>query len=281
MDSTKLGFPSISIVDDGAQIGLQEPVANVLFLGEPAAVFVTRFFHEVAAQSDKVASGGAARFKDRWDRILGRLESYVRTQSDCNFLTYWLADFEKAQERLPLDAAYAAACRSLSDRFSFVGIAERMAESIFVMFDKFGWKHAPGFSAADNIDPTGFAPTLSELPLRLRRRLESVTARDRALYELAREAFEERFEEAEFSASSLGSYRRQPAFVSENEYRLNYARLATETMNLRSEFKCYADAVQKVVDGLESRYERSQTAYENLLREHLIATGVLAPSIER
>ncbi len=263
--------------ETGAKLDLNG--AHVTFLSDPADLLISRTFAASSTSEGtlgaRVAQRGGA-LGNEWDLILRRLESFLEGVEDCNFLVHAIAGLAGEVEGESAEAALHRASKVLEERFAFVGIVERLAESLFAMFDTFDWRQIAAFSAAACLVPTGLAPARDELPIRTRRNLDRVTLYDRMLYDTARERFENRFDESDFG-DAFREFLRMPAFLPRAATRYLYGhntgRVAAVKAVPRQD---YVNSLEMLVEGLKAQKEQQQEAYRALLRQHLIATGVMS-----
>jgi hypothetical protein len=98
-----------------------------------------------------------------------------------------LTAFTPGPIRLPPDAL--AVARANLARCDFIGLTERMDESLGLACDALGW---PPSGPIEKVNRTEHRPGRDQLDARTRRLLEEVTATDRELYRFAVELFEQR-----------------------------------------------------------------------------------------
>jgi hypothetical protein len=98
-----------------------------------------------------------------------------------------LTSFMPDPVRLPPDALMVA--RANLARCEFVGLTERMDESLGLICDGLGW---PTSGPIEKVNRTERRPSKDQLDARTRQLLEEVTAPDRELYRFAVELFEQR-----------------------------------------------------------------------------------------
>ena len=212
-------------------------------------------------------------FKNFEDIFCGRFETFIESSDDCNFLTRNFAGIQENDGRIPSRDDFDLAVQHL-DKFKFVGISEKLASSIFILFDKLGWSSAPCFSAAKYIKPLLVDWSLTDLSHSVQDRVRELTKLDQELYKIYREKLEEIEHEAKFT-SAFDEFRRQPFFISNYELRQSYSE---KLANLDAVVQKYEDLISlkdRIIAAWESKYTSSQGAYTNLLKEHLKQTGVI------
>ena len=106
--------------------------------------------------------------------------------------------------KFPIATAYEKAMANLKTHFTFVGISELAIESIFMMADLYGWKNLVHASNPNlRVNHAQQRPTIVELPIKTRRKLERITEADRAIYDEYRHKFELAFEESDYGPALM------------------------------------------------------------------------------
>ena len=243
-------------------------ILRLIFLTEPARLLTERFMSEVNDVAIAWDARGESLYGSKEALLMRRLDSYLDSNDDCNFMVRELNRYEKGYGHPSERACLEVAKKALSKNFHGIGISERLPETLFWFCSLLNWEQVPPVSA-DFIRKYDGLPDFQDLPMKTKKKIHKRTQLDRKIYEEAHEELDRICGKMD-PRGGLSSFKKQLIFAPKWRLREN----ASSVLEQVADFEARLQEIKRLND---DRLVQSQEAYQSLLREHLIATNVIKP----